>query len=203
MSKKKLLYIAPHLSTGGQPQYLYKQVKHFIKDFDIQVVEINNSGGNAFVVQKNRIKSLVEVHTLGDDKSQILNVINQFKPDIIHFQEIPQFDLAPFILDQIFTKDRNYFIVASTHGSFTNPSEINYHPDRYVLVSEWSRQRFEHTGVETELWEYPIEEYKFDKESAQKELGFESDWKHILNVGLFAPGKNQGEIFALATQLEK
>jgi len=203
MSKKKLLYIAPHLSTGGQPQYLYKQVKHFIKDFDIQVVEINNSGGNAFVVQKNRIKSLVEVHTLGDDKSQILNVISQFKPDIIHFQEIPQFDLAPFILDQIFTKDRNYFIVASTHGSFTNPSEINYHPDRYILVSEWSRQRFEHTGVETQLWEYPIEEYKFDKEAAQKELGFESDWKHILNVGLFAPGKNQGEIFALATQLEK
>jgi len=203
MSKKKLLYIAPHLSTGGQPQYLYKQVKHFINDFDIQVVEINNSGGNAFVVQKNRIKSLVDVHTLGDDKSQILNVINQFKPDIIHFQEIPQFDLAPFILDQIFTKDRNYFIVASTHGSFTNPSEINYHPDRYVLVSEWSRQRFEHTGVETQLWEYPIEEYKFDKEAAQKELGFESDWKHILNVGLFAPGKNQGEIFALATQLEK
>ena len=106
MSKKKLLYIAPHLSTGGQPQYLYKQVKHFIKDFDIQVVEINNSGGNAFVVQKNRIKSLVEVHTLGDDKSEILNVINKFNPDIIHFQEIPQFDLATFILDQIFKKDR-------------------------------------------------------------------------------------------------
>ena len=203
MSKKKLLYIAPHLSTGGQPQYLYKQVNHFIKDFDIQVVEINNSGGNAFVVQKNRIKSLVEVHTLGDDKSEILNVIKQFNPDIIHFQEIPQFDLAPFILDQIFTKDRPYFIVASTHGSFTNPSEINYHPDRYILVSEWSRQRFIDTGIETQLWEYPIEEYKFDKKSAQKELGFESDWKHILNVGLFAPGKNQGEIFALATQLEK
>ena len=203
MSKKKLLYIAPHLSTGGQPQYLYKQVKHFIKDFDIEVVEINNSGGNAFVVQKNRIKSLVTVHTLGEDKSEILKVIAEFNPDIIHFQEIPQFDLATFILDQIFTKDRKYFIVASTHGSFTNPSEIVYHPDRYILVSEWSRQRFIDTGVETQLWEYPIEEYKFDKEAAQKELGFESDWKHILNVGLFAPGKNQGEIFALATQLEK
>jgi hypothetical protein len=203
MSKNKLLYIAPHLSTGGQPQYLYKQVKHFIKDFDIEVVEINNSGGHAFVVQKNRIKSLVTVHTLGDDKSEILKVIAEFNPDIIHFQEIPQFDLAPFILDQIFTKDRNYFIVASTHGSFTNPSEIVYHPDRYILVSEWSRQRFIDTGVETQLWEYPIEEYKFDKEAAQKELGFDPEWKHILNVGLFAPGKNQGEIFALATQLEK
>ena len=37
MSKKKLLYVAPHLSTGGQPQYLYKQVKEFIKDFEIEV----------------------------------------------------------------------------------------------------------------------------------------------------------------------
>jgi len=203
MSKKKLLYIAPHLSTGGQPQYLYKQVKKFINDFEIQVVEINNSGGNAFVVQKNRIKSLVPVHTLGDNKSQIVDIINAFQPDIIHFQEIPQFDLATNILDRIFSDKRKYFIVASTHGSLTNPSEISYHPDRYVLVSEWSRQKFIDTGVETAVWEYPIEEYTFDKQAAQKELGLDPNWKHVLNVGLFAPGKNQGEIFAIARQLEK
>jgi hypothetical protein len=203
MSKKKLLYVAPHLSTGGQPQYLYKQVKEFIKDYDIQVVELNNSGGTAFVVQKNRIKSLVPIHTLGEDKSKILDVIAEFKPDIIHFQEIPQFDLTPFILDQIFKKDRNYFIVASTHGSLTDPSEISYHPDRYILVSEWSRQRFIDTGVETDVWQYPIEDYTFDKEAAQKELGLDPTWKHVLNVGLFAPGKNQAEIFSIARQLEK
>jgi predicted O-methyltransferase YrrM len=203
MSKKKLLYVAPHLSTGGQPQYLYKQVKEFIKDFDIQVVEINNSGGDAFVVQKNRIKNLTIVHTLGDDKSAILNVIDEFKPDIIHFQEIPQFDLAPFVLDRIFRKDRPYFIVATTHGSLTTTSDIIYHPDRYVLVSEWSRRKFEGLGVETTLWEYPIENYEFDKSAAQKELGLDPEYKHVLNVGLFASGKNQGEIFDVARQLEK
>jgi predicted O-methyltransferase YrrM len=205
MSKKKLLYIAPHLSTGGQPQYLYKQVKYFHKDFEIEVVEINNSGGNAFVVQKNRIKELVPVHTLGEDKSKILEVINEFKPDIIHFQEIPQFDLAPFILDQIFNKDRKHFILATTHGSYTNPSEIVYQPDRYVLVSEWSKKRFEDAelGVELDVWEYPIEKYEFDKSLAKQELGLDPTWKHILNVGLFSPGKNQGEIFAIARQLEK
>ena len=203
MSKKKLLYIAPHLSTGGQPQYLYKQVKKFINDYEIEVVEINNSGGNAFVVQKNRIKSLVPVHTLGDNKSQIVDIINVFQPDIIHFQEIPQFDLATNILDRIFSDKRKYFIVASTHGSLTNPSEISYHPDRYVLVSEWSRQRFIDTGVETDVWEYPIEEYTFDKTASQKLLGLDPNWKHVLNVGLFAPGKNQAEIFAIARQLEK
>ena len=201
--RKKLLYVAPHLSTGGQPQYLLRQVEHFHKEFQIEVVEINNSGGDVFAVQKNKIKALVPVHTLGDDKSKIIDVIETFKPDIIHFEEIPQFDLAPYILDAIFGKDRPYFILATTHGSFTNPEEIIYHPDRYVLVSEWSRQKFVDTGVETMLWEYPILDYKFDKEEAQKELGFESDWKHVLNVGLFAPGKNQGEIFDIARQLEK
>jgi predicted O-methyltransferase YrrM len=202
-TRKKLLYVAPHLSTGGQPQYLLRQVEHFHKDFQIEVVEINNSGGDVFAVQKNKIKALVPVHTLGDDKSKIIDVIETLKPDIIHFEEIPQFDLAPYILDAIFRKDRPYFILATTHGSFTNPEEIIYHPDRYVLVSEWSRQKFVDTGVETMLWEYPILDYKFDKVEAQKELGFESDWKHVLNVGLFAPGKNQGEIFDIARQLEK
>ena len=205
MEKKKLLYVCPHLSTGGQPQYTYKQIKHFINDFNIEVVEINNSGGNAFVVQKNRIKKLVSVHTLGEDKSEILSIIKNFQPDIIHFQEIPQFDLAPFILDKIFSKDREYFILASTHGSFTNPEEIIYQPDRYVLVSEWSKKKFDDAdlGVETMVWQYPIEDYVFDKVEAQKKLGFESDWKHVLMVGLFSPGKNQGEIFAIARQLEK
>jgi predicted O-methyltransferase YrrM len=203
MAKKKLLYVCPHLSTGGQPQYTYKQIKHYINEFEIEIVEINNSGGDAFVVQKNRIKSLVTVHTLGDNKSQIVDIINVFQPDIIHFQEIPQFDLATNILDRIFSDKRKYFIVASTHGSLTNPSEISYHPDRYVLVSEWSRQKFIDTGVETDVWEYPIEEYTFDKPVAQKLLGLDPNWKHVLNVGLFAPGKNQAEIFAIARQLEK
>jgi predicted O-methyltransferase YrrM len=202
-TRKKLLYICPHLSTGGQPQYTYKQVKHFIKDFDIEVVELNNSGGNAFVVQKNRIKSLAVVHTLADDKSEVLKVIDEFKPDIIHFQEIPQFDLPTFVLDKIFREDRPYFILATTHGSFTNPSDIVYHPDRYVLVSEWSRKRFEDTGIETTLWEYPIEDYQFDKQEALEKLGLDPTYKHVLNVGLFSPGKNQAEIFSIARQLEK
>jgi hypothetical protein len=205
MSKKKLLYICPHLSTGGQPQYAYKQIKHFINDFEIQVIEINNSGGDAYVVQKNRIKSLVQVHTLGENKMPILDIINVFQPDIIHFQEIPQFDLPQNILNRIFSNKRKYFIVATTHGSFTNPEDIIYHPDRYVLVSEWSKQKFANANlnVELELWEYPIEDYIFDKDEAKTELGFESDWKHVLNVGLFSPGKNQAEIFKIATDLEK
>ena len=201
--RKKILYVAPHLSTGGQPQYLLKQVEHFYKDYQIKVVEVRNSGGDAFVVQKNKIKALVPVHTLYEDKSDILKVIDDFEPDIIHFQEIPQHDLDYDILDKIWDDNRKYFIIATTHGSFTDPDTIIYQPDRYILVSEWSRKKFEHLGIDTMLWEYPIEDIKYDKDKAKEVLGFEKDWKHVLNVGLFAPGKNQAEIFEVARLLEK
>jgi hypothetical protein len=204
MLKRKLLYIAPHLSTGGQPQYLYKQIESFKNDFEIEVVEINNVGGEEFAVQKNKIRNSVPLHILGDDKSKILDAIKKFNPDIIHFHEIPQFDLSKEVLDKIFDNSkRNYKIVVTTHGSFTNPNEITHHPDRYVLVSEWSKRVFESTNVETSVWEYPIENHTFDKNKFKKDLGFESDWKHVLNVGLFSPGKNQAEIFQIAKELSK
>ena len=133
-----------------------------------------------------------------------MDVINKFNPDIIHFHEIPQFDLSKEVLDTIFDNSkRNYKIVVTTHGSFTNPNEITHHADRYVLVSEWSRRVFESTNVETSIWEYPIENHTFNKDKFKKDLGFESDWKHVLNVGLFSPGKNQAEIFSIAKELSK
>jgi hypothetical protein len=205
MIKKKLLYVASHLSTGGMPQYLLKQIQTFKDEFDISVVEYNDHSGDAFVVQKNQIKDLVDLYTLYEDKeNNFLDVFNRVSPDIIHFTEIPEHFISPVALDKIFgNTKRKYDIVCSTHGSLTNPDEIRYQPDRYVLVSEWSRQKFEHLGVDTQVWEYPIEDIKYDKDTAREELGFEKDWKHVLMVGLFSEGKNQGEIFQVARTLEK
>jgi hypothetical protein len=185
------------------PQYLLKQIQIFKDKFDIEVVEVNNHSGDAFVVQKNQIADLCKLYTLGDNKSELVDIIKSTQPNIIHFTEIPEHFLAHNILDTIFDNSRNYYIVASTHGSHTNPNEIKYHPDRYVLVSEWSRRRFELVGVDTRVWDYPIETIEYDKNEFKNELGFESDWKHVLMVGLFTEGKNQGEIFNVARLLEK
>ena len=35
MDKKVILFIAPHLSTGGMPQYLYKQIECLVDVFDV------------------------------------------------------------------------------------------------------------------------------------------------------------------------
>jgi len=205
MAKKKLLYVASHLSTGGMPQYLLKQIQTFKDEFEIQVVEYNDHSGGVFVVQKNQINDLVELFTLYENKGEtLLSIIDAQKPDIIHFTEIPEHFIEHSTLDKIFgNKKRKFDIVCSTHGSFTNPDEIKYQPDRYILVSEWSRRRFEHLGIDTKVWEYPIENFKYDKDSAKKELEFESDWKHVLMIGLFSEGKNQSEIFDIARLLQK
>lgn len=202
--KKKLLYIAPHLSTGGMPQYLLKQIQTFVNDFEIVVVEYNDHSGGVFVVQKNQINDLVKLYSLYENKKELLDIIDSENPDIVHFHEIPHHFVDTSLLDIIFDNEkRNYNIVVTTHGSLTNPDEIRYHPDRYILVSEWSRRKFEHLGIETDIWDYPIEDFKYDKKSAKKELGFESDWKHVVMIGLFTEGKNQGEIFGVARQMEK
>ena len=203
MLKQKLLYVTSHLSTGGMPQYLLKQIQLFKDEFDIGVVEVNNHSGDAFVVQKNQINDLCKLYTLGDVKSELVHIIKTTQPNIIHFTEIPEHFLSNDILDTIFDNSRDYFIIASTHGSHTNPNEIKYHPDRYVLVSEWSKRKFEHLNIDTQVWDYPIESTQYDKAEFKNELGFESDWKHVLMVGLFTEGKNQGEIFTVARQLEK
>lgn len=201
MKEKKLLYITPHLSTGGMPQYLLKQIEVFRGKFDITVVEVANHSPH-YVVQKNRIKDLgISIITLSEDKSTLLDVVDDY--DILHFTEIPEHYLSHKILDEIFDNDkRTYDIVCSTHGSGTNPDRIKYHPDRYVLVSEWSRRQFEHLDIDTEVWEYPVYDYKPNYTKEQKGLGLDPEYKHVLMVGLFTPGKNQGEIFEVARQLE-
>jgi len=40
---QKLLFIAPHLSTGGLPQYLTKKIELLQNEFDIYLVEWERS----------------------------------------------------------------------------------------------------------------------------------------------------------------
>jgi glycosyltransferase involved in cell wall biosynthesis len=199
---KKLLIIAPHLSTGGMPQYLVKQIEHFIKDFDIYCIEYDNITGGVLVVQRNRIQGMLsnKLITLGEDKSSIINIINDINPDIIHFQETPETFVSDDLLKIIYREERDYFILVTTHSSYADPKSIRFLADKFVLVSEWSRNIFfKHFGEELcDVWEYPIEKKYYNKENAKNELNFDLNKKHILHVGLFTPGKNQKEIIELA-----
>jgi autotransporter strand-loop-strand O-heptosyltransferase len=204
MDKKKLLYIVPHLSTGGMPQYLLKQIQSFKDEFKIVVVEYNCVSMD-FVVQRNKIKELCEVITIGEHKSDVVGIVRKEQPHIIHFQEIPETFVDKQYLNEIFDNGRNYNIIITTHSSYTEPKDLLYTADKFVLVSEWSRKKFAKyfTHIDCDIWEYPIEYWDGDKDEAKKVVGFDKEYKHILHVGLFTDGKNQGDIFELARLCEK
>jgi len=202
---KKLLYVTPHLSTGGLPQYLLKKIEHFKNEFEIFIVEYSDLSP-VYVVQKNKIKDIIppeRFFTLGEDKFKLLSIIDNCSPDIIHFEEIPETFVEKRIIRQLINKqDRGYFIVTTTHSSHTDPTTLLSHPDKFILVSEWSKQKFESAvDIPCGIWEYPIEDLTPEKDKYKAELGFDPNFKHVINIGLFTPGKNQKEVFEVAEQL--
>jgi glycosyltransferase involved in cell wall biosynthesis len=203
----KILFVTPHLSTGGLPQYLLKQVKVFSKENEVFVIEYSDIAPD-FVVQKNKIKSILknDLITLGENKQDILTHLKQINPEVIHFQELPEDFMSTEILDKIYKSDRNYNIVVTTHSSYTDPSRIKYTADKFILVSNWSRDVFEKHfkgEIPCDVWEYPIEKIEYNKEEAKKELGWDPEYKHVLHVGLFTPGKNQKHIIEVAKLCSK
>jgi hypothetical protein len=91
---EKLLCVAPHLSTGGLPQYLTKKIELLKDSYEIYLIEWSDVTGGVLVVTRNKINKLVDkdkFFTLGENKHELIDIINQVKPDIIHLEEIPEF----------------------------------------------------------------------------------------------------------------
>lgn len=202
----KVLVITPHLSTGGQPQYLLKKLQHFSSEFQFSVIEWSNITGGQYIVQREQIQNLLSQNffSLTENKHEVFSVIEGVKPDVIHFEEIPETFIDSKILDQIYDVSRSWKIVVTTHSSHTKPETLTYLADKFILVSEWSKNVFQNqlVNIPCEVWEYPIEEVKYETEEFRKKLNFSPEKKHILNVGLFTPGKNQGELIELARECE-
>lgn len=197
----KVLIITPHLSTGGQPQYLLKKLET-LKDIQFSVVEWTDITGGKYVVQRDRIKNLLQqnFYSLSSQKSDVLNIISLINPDVIHFEEIPETFINRDILNSIYDQNRTWKIVVTTHSSQTDFKTLTYLADKFILVSEWSLKKFktEVQDIDAEVWEYPIQHIDFDKNSFKEKLNFNPKIKHVLNVGLFTPGKNQSELIELA-----
>lgn len=203
---KKVLFVVPHLSTGGLPQYTFKLIESLKNNYDVYCLENNDVTGGILTVQRNRISKLLKnkFYSLTHDKLDIHSIISKINPDIIHFQEIPQTFISMEDLDKIYYPNRNYKIVVTTHSSNTNPKDIIYGADRFILVSNWSKNKFVSSFGEDlcQIWEYPIEKISYSKSDAKRELGFDTNYKHILNVGLFTSGKNQKELIEIARKMK-
>lgn len=199
---KKILYITPHLSTGGAPQYLLKKIELLKNIYNIYVVEYNDYG--IYRVQKNRIIDILKdnVFTLGEDKNKIFEMIDDIDPDVIHFEEMPEFFMHDRITEKIYDAKRKYLIYETSHDSSFEPSNKRFLPDKFLFCSDNQFSKFNSLGVPCSVIEYPIvKKISKDRNEGLKNLNLNPEKFHVLNVGLFTPRKNQAEIIEYAKSL--
>ena len=196
----KIVYLAPHLSTGGCPQFILKRIQSLLTHTEgIEVYVIEHSfHGDAYVVQRNAIIDLLgDKFYAGDNKIEMINRIN---PDIIHIDEMSE-RLDQHLMKALYKNDRKWYIIETCHDIAFDPSTKVFHPDLFMFCSPYHEDTFADLESLYETIEYPVD-FKViggkEKIKAKIQLGMDLNKKHILNVGLWTKGKNQGEMLEIA-----
>ena len=214
----KILFLAPHLSTGGMPGFLLKRLELLqsnCPEIELFVVEYSNYSP-CYVVQKNKIKELLpstHFFELGDDKMDLINIIKNNQIDIVHVDEMIEgfdsFNQVPrSLMNELYSNDRTWKMVETCHNVWFVPNEHKlYHPDAYAFCTPYHKEKtFADVPSYGEVLEFPIEKRfrtKEDQIESQKELGFDQFKTHVINVGLWTSGKNQVEGVEIARLVEK
>jgi hypothetical protein len=192
------------MSTGGCPQVVAKKVELLRDYYNVVVVEYEMLAWT-YVVQRNRVIDMIgdKFISLSENKEyDLFNTIDDYKPDYIFMEEFPETFMENHITKRLYSKDRTYKIFETTHSSHSRVEWKKYMPDKFIFVSPFSVNTFKDIGVPIDLIEYPIDIKKPNKEESQKELLLDSQYKHVLNIGLFTSGKNQGYLFEVARLLK-
>jgi autotransporter strand-loop-strand O-heptosyltransferase len=235
-TKIKLLYLTPHLSTGGMPQFVLKRIQELQKykdQIEIFLVEYSQFS-DIHLVQRNQIIELLDDNhfwSLGDfklpneRKYELINIIKDNKIDIIHSEEMidgfESFNKIPiYLLNQIYSNDRTWRIVETCHNIWYDPkTNKKLKPEAYSFVTPYHFDTFISEDSFKVLHMYPyenkvtkiLEEYEIygdfnqvpliKKIVVREELGLDMFKTHVLNVGLWTSGKNQGEGIEVAREL--
>lgn len=205
LNKKKLriLYLAPHLSTGGMPKFLEKRIE-CVKDYaEVFVVEYQNYSMD-YTVQRNKIIGMVgplNFMTLKyASKLDLFHYIDHFNPDIIHIDEMSE-RLDHDLMVELYNQKRRYRIIETCHDISFDPSTKIFVPDMLMFCTPYHITTFRGIPSYMNVVDYPINSqiptYE-DSVAAKLHLGFDPHKRHILNVGLWTRGKNQAEGLEIA-----
>lgn len=200
---KKVLFVVPHLSTGGLPQFTLSLIKKIQEDVMVYCVEYAMIA-DVFVVQRKQIESLLgdRFYSLRENKDRLNDIIKEINPDIVHLQEIPELFMDKSVANNLYSIERSYTIIETSHDSSYDVSNKMFFPDHFSLISEYQRKEFSKLKIPITIIEADIEyKERKNREEGLKELGLDPNVKHVLNVGLFTPRKNQEEIFNYAKKL--
>lgn len=223
----KILFLAPHLSTGGMPAFLLRRIQMMKKwtNHEIFVVEWSMYA-DCYVVQRNEILKLIpEDHfmsmgglgesdeTFFEKRAKIVDLCYEWGIDIIHLDEIPEgFDgFSPFPIEiqkALYAPIRPWKIVETCHNVWFKPDEMKkIEPDAYAtIVALHQEKTFRKKQVMTEMIQFPAD-LPFGKptetrEEILTEWGYRTTGEfHICNIGLWTRGKNQAYALEIARRL--
>jgi len=171
MEKIKLLYLTPHLSTGGMPQFVLKRIESLQKYKDqIEVFLVEYSQfSDTYIVQREKI-----INILGDNfislgwftetqkKHSLIDILKEKKIDIVHIEEIPEgfesFNRIPIdLLNQLYDNNRTWKIVETCHNNWFKYDELKkYNPEYYCFVTPYhSEVNFKNAPSSNKLIMYP------------------------------------------------
>ena len=216
----RILFLAPHLSTGGMPAYLLKRIESILQytsGVEIFVAEFCEYS-TLYTVQRNKIKELIPenrfwtINTLDDhnveNSMRVIDIIKNNSIDIVHIDEMIEgfdsFNKVPNRLkNALYNNDRTWRVVETCHNIWFEPDKMKeFHPDAYALCTPYHLHvSFKDTPSHKEVFEFPIENKFRSREEqvkSQEMLGLDTTKIHIINVGLWTSGKNQGEGIEIA-----
>ena len=194
MKKIKLLYLMPHCSTGGMPQFVLKRIQtllDYTDAFEIFVIEYEDYGKH-FPVQRNQLIELLGNNfiSLQENKMRVMEIIRTEEIDIVHLDEMPELMDNDRLFKDLYRNDRKWYIVETCHNSSFRPdTDKRFHPDLYSFCTPWHEDVFGNMDAQFVTIPYPID---------KKDNFAVKEGKHVLNVGLWTSGKNQGEGIEIA-----
>ena len=204
-SLNKILYLVPHLSTGGMPKYLLEKIKQDLKqNKDIYVIEYNFYG-DKYVVQRNEIKEILKekFFAVYGNFDSFLDILHKINPDILHIQDEPEIfpNISKQQFEKIYDKNREYFIHETCHNSEYDPVNKTLVPDKFVFCTKWIESKYKNIKISNELSDIDFEIKSKDRDFHFNKLNLNSNKKHVVQIGLFNDNKNQKYTFELARQL--
>ena len=221
--RKTLLYLAPHLSTGGMPQFLLARVQAMIAagEYNVHVLEYCQFS-DTFLVQRNQLIDILgeNFHTIAglntiDDvhrTRRMTEIINEINPDLIHIEECPEsFDsfnkLTQEGIDYIYDQTKPWRVIETCHNIWFQGDNKLHNPDAYIFCTPYHEDfNFKNAKANSKwLATYPIVDLRPTakaKLESKHALGFDTEKIHVLNVGLWTTGKNQTEGVEIARILE-
>jgi glycosyltransferase involved in cell wall biosynthesis len=194
---------------------IQENIKNNIKPV---VIEYCNYG--SYEVQKKQIIDLVgkdNFHTFGNHwdldleykiKSlDLIKLIDSINPSVIHLNEISEAfslkNITQLLFDYLYSKDRSFKIVETSHTSDFNFANKKYLPDRFDFCTPYHLEKTKHLNVEKNIVEMTIpNKLRPNRSEKLKKLGLSENYFHVLNVGLFTKDKNQKYLFELAERLQ-